>query len=92
MIGRIDTRLREQIEEMLFAIASADTVRLTQLIRRAGTAPPTLDEASLSIDVSEYIATYGRQRLGKFDLTGALNDLVKYFTATTSSCPVSLRC
>ncbi len=75
MIGRIDVRLREQIEEMLFAIASADTVRLTQLIRRAGTAPPTLDEAALSIDVSEYIATYGRQRLGKFDLTGALNDL-----------------
>ncbi len=75
MIGRIDVRLREQIEEMLFAIASADTMRLTQLIRRAGTAPPTLDEAALSIDVSEYIATYGRQRLGKFDLTGALNDL-----------------
>lgn len=75
MIGRIDTRLREQIEEMLFAISMADSARLTQLIRRAGDAPMTLDEAALSIDVSEFVSTYGRQSLGRFDLTGALNDL-----------------
>jgi ubiquinone biosynthesis protein len=75
MIGRIDTRLREQIEEMLMAIGSGDTSRLTQLVRRAGNAPPTLDEAALSVDVSEFIATYGHQDLGSFDLTGALNDL-----------------
>lgn len=75
MIGRIDTRLREQIEEMLMAIGSGDTSRLTQLVRRAGNAPPMLDEAALSVDVSEFIATYGHQDLGSFDLTGALNDL-----------------
>lgn len=75
MVGRIDSRLREQIEEMLVAISMADSARLTQLIRRAGDVPATLDEAALSIDVSEFISTYGRQHLGKFDLTGALNDL-----------------
>ncbi len=75
MVGRIDTVLREQIEEMLIAIGTADSSRLTQLIRRAGDAPPDLDNAALSIDVSEFISTYGRQNLGKFDLTGALNDL-----------------
>lgn len=75
MVGRIDTRLREQIEEMLMAIGSGDSGRLTQLIRRAGNAPATLDEAALSVDVSEFIATYGHQDLGQFDLTGALNDL-----------------
>ncbi len=75
MVGRIDTRLREQIEEMLMAIGNGDSGRLTQLIRRAGNAPPTLDEAALSVDVSEFIATYGHQDLGQFDLTGALNDL-----------------
>jgi len=75
MIGRIDTRLREQIEEMLFAISMADSRRLTQLIQRAGDAPLDLDEAALSIDVSEFISTYGRQSLGRFDLTGALNEL-----------------
>jgi ubiquinone biosynthesis protein len=75
MIGRIDTRLREQIEEMLMAIGNGDSSRLLQLVRRAGNAPPTLDEAALSVDVSEFIATYGHQDLGHFDLTGALNDL-----------------
>jgi len=75
MVGRIDTRLREQIEEMLMAIGSGDSVRLTQLIRRAGKAPPGLDDAALSVDVSEFIGTYGHQDLGSFNLTGALNDL-----------------
>ena len=75
MIGRIDETLRETIEEMLVAISSGDQHRLMRLIRRIGDAPPTLDDSALSIDVAEFIGTYGRQNLGEFDLTGALNDL-----------------
>lgn len=75
MIGRIDETLRETIEEMLIAIASGDQNRLTRLIRRIGDAPPTLDDSALAIDVAEFIGTYGRQSLGAFDLTGALNEL-----------------
>jgi ubiquinone biosynthesis protein len=75
MIGRIDENLRETIEEMLIAIASGDQNRLTRLIRRIGDAPPTLDDSALAIDVAEFIGTYGRQSLGAFDLTGALNEL-----------------
>ena len=75
MVGRIDDRLRETIEEMLFAIAAGDHLHLTRLIRRVGKAPVQLDEAALSIDVTEYLAIYGRQDLDRFDLTGALNDL-----------------
>ncbi len=75
MIGRIDETLRETIEEMLVAISSGDQHRLMRLIRRIGDAPPTLDDSALAIDVAEFIGTYGRQRLGEFDMTGALNDL-----------------
>jgi ubiquinone biosynthesis protein len=75
MIGRIDENLRETIEEMLVAISTGDQNRLTRLIRRIGDAPPTLDESALAIDVAEFIGTYGRQSLGAFDLTGALNEL-----------------
>lgn len=75
MIGRIDETLRETIEEMLVAIFSGDQHRLVRLIRRVGDAPPTLDDSALAIDVTEFIGTYGRQRLGEFDLTGALNEL-----------------
>jgi len=75
MIGRIDENLRETIEEMLVAISSGDQHRLVRLIRRVGDAPPTLDDSALAIDVAEFIGTYGRQNLGEFDLTGALNEL-----------------
>ena len=75
MIGRIDENLRETIEEMLVAISSGDQHRLMRLIRRIGDAPPTIDDSALAIDVAEFIGTYGRQRLGEFDMTGALNDL-----------------
>jgi len=75
MVGRIDENLRETIEEMLVAIATGDQNRLTRIIRRIGDAPPTLDESALAIDVAEYIGTFGRQSLGEFDLTGALNEL-----------------
>ncbi|MGI9468662.1 MAG: ABC1 kinase family protein [Rubripirellula sp.] len=75
MTGRIDETLRETIEEMLVAISSGDQHRLVRLIRRVGDAPPTLDDSALAIDVTEFIGTYGRQRLGEFDLTGALNEL-----------------
>ncbi|KAA1258541.1 putative protein kinase UbiB [Rubripirellula obstinata] len=75
MVGRIDETLRETIEEMLVAIASGDQNRLTRLIRRIGEAPPSLDESGLAVDVADFIATYGRQDLGEFDLTGALNEL-----------------
>jgi len=75
MIGRIDETLRETIEEMLVAISSGDQHRMVRLIRRVGDAPPTMDDSALAIDVTEFIGTYGRQRLGEFDLTGALNEL-----------------
>ena len=75
LIGRIDETLRETIEEMLVAISAGDQHRLMRLIRRIGDAPPTLDDSALAIDVAEFIGTYGRQTLGEFDLTGALNEL-----------------
>lgn len=75
MIGRIDERLRNHIEDMLLAIATHDAVLLTSIIKRVGHAPIQLDESSLSNDVTEFISFYGSQPLSQFDLGGALNDL-----------------
>lgn len=75
MTGRIDETLRETIEDMLVAVGNGDQNRLVRLIRRVGDTPPTLDESSLAIDVADFVSTYGRQNLGEFDLTGALNEL-----------------
>lgn len=75
MVGRIDDRLRETIEDMLFAIAGGDEAMLLRLIKRVGNPPAELDDAALSVDIGDYIGTYGRQGLNKFDLTSALNDM-----------------
>uniref|UniRef100_UPI003561FA58 AarF/UbiB family protein n=1 Tax=Stieleria sp. TaxID=2795976 RepID=UPI003561FA58 len=77
MTGRIDERLRENIEDMLVAISGGDQNRLTRLIRRVGETPPTLDESALSIDVADFIGTYGQQSMDEFDLAGALTALTE---------------
>lgn len=75
MVGRIDDRLRETIEQMLLAVSSQDAVVLTSLIKRVGNLPPRLDESGLAVDVADLVTTYGSQPLDSFDLSGALNDV-----------------
>lgn len=74
MVGRIDDTLRQAIEEMLFAVYSQDSALLTSLIKRAGKIPPAIDEAMLSNDVADLIATYSSQPIEHIDLAMALND------------------
>jgi ubiquinone biosynthesis protein len=75
MVGRLDERLREQIEEMLLAIAAGDGVHLTSLITRIGSVPPELDQAGLNIDVVDFLSYYASQALDQLDLGGALTEL-----------------
>ena len=77
MVGRIDEGLREDIEEMLIAIADRDSQHLTSIITRVGAVPPNLDQAALGLDVSDFISHYASQRLDEFQLGGALNELVE---------------
>ena len=77
MVGRIDERLRETIEDMLLAIVQRDVPMLTSLIRRVGMTPPKLDEGALSIDVADFVGQYATQSLDQFDLSGALNDMIE---------------
>jgi ubiquinone biosynthesis protein len=75
MVGRIGERLREDIEEMLFAIVGQDVTILTALIKKVGTPPPGLDEGALAIDIADFVGHYATQSLDHFDLAGALSDM-----------------
>ena len=77
MVGRIDEPLRELIEEMLSAVVHCDAVHLTSIITRIGTVPPQLDAASLSIDVTDFLAHYAHQQIDELELGGALNEMVE---------------
>ena len=76
MVGRVEERLRESIEEMLLAIVNQDVVILTALIQRIGTAPPGMDAGALSIDVADFVGHYATQSLDRFDMSGALNEII----------------
>jgi ubiquinone biosynthesis protein len=77
MVGRLDEALREDIESMLLAIVTQDAQMLTSLVMRLGAVPPGLDEAALSVDLSEFVAHYANQPVDAFDLAGALTEMIE---------------
>ena len=87
MIGRIDERLHEDIEEMLLAIATQDAEHLTAIIIRVGSVPIGLDRAALSLDVADFISLYASQSLDDFDLSAALNDMTEMIRRYQISLP-----
>ncbi len=50
---------------------------LTSLVMRLGAVPSGLDEAALSVDLSEFVAHYANQPADAFDLAGALAEMVE---------------
>ncbi len=77
MIGRIDQRLHEDLAEMLVALGDLDGEHMTAMIVRLGHTPPDLDRSALSLDVTDFLSYYGSQSLDRFDLSGALNEMVE---------------
>jgi ubiquinone biosynthesis protein len=77
MVGRIEEGLREDIEEMLLAIAQADVTLLTSMILRVSDKPVGLDEGALTADVADFLGDYATQSLDRFDLSGALADMTE---------------
>ncbi len=77
MVGRIDERMREDIEELLMAIVNQDVSLLTAVIMQLGDAPPHLDERALSRDLADFVGQYAGVPLEQFDLSGCLNEMVE---------------
>jgi ubiquinone biosynthesis protein len=76
MVGRVDERLREDIEDLLMAIVNQDAALLTTLIIRIGCAPLQLDRSALQNDLADYVAAYGNQPLDRFVLSDALEEMI----------------
>ena len=77
MVGRLEERLREDIEEMLLAIVQHDVPMLTRIIKRIGQTPANLDESALANDMADFVGNYSTQSLDQFDLSGALLDMTE---------------
>lgn len=90
MVGRIDERLHDDIEEMLLALANQDAEHLTSIITRVGAVPAELDRAVLSLDVADFISHYAVQSLEGFDLSGALNEMTEMIRRYRISLPARI--
>lgn len=77
MVGRIDERLRENIEDLLMAIVQHDVPLLVRVVKQIGKPPPQLDEASMASDVADFVGHYATQSLDQFDVGGALSDMLE---------------
>lgn len=76
-VGRLDDRLREDIGDMLLAIVQNDVRMLVAMIKKIGQLPSILDDNALNNDIADFVGNYSNQPLDKFDLSGALNDVVE---------------
>lgn len=90
MVGRLDDSLREDVEDVLMAIVAQDAQQLTSLVMRLGAVPPGLDEASLSVDLTEFVVHYANQPVDAFDLGGALNEMVEIVQRYRIALPASM--
>ena len=77
MVGRIDERLREDIEEMLLALIHQDAIYLTSIIMRVGQVPAEIDEMALRTEAADFVSHFAGQSLDRFDLGTALNELME---------------
>jgi ubiquinone biosynthesis protein len=77
MVGRINERLHEDTSEMLVALSNLDAEHTTSMILRIGKTPSDLDRSALSLDVADFLSYYASQSLDKFDLSGALKEMME---------------
>jgi ubiquinone biosynthesis protein len=77
LVGRIEERLREDIEQMLLAVAHEDVVLLTSIIKRVGAVPAELEHDSLEAELADFIGIYTAQPLDQISLSAALKDLMR---------------
>jgi len=90
MVGRIDERLREQIEDMLTAIVQHDVPMLVRIVKQIGKPPPQLDEAGLANDVADFVGHYATQSLEHFPVGAALTDMIEIMRRYRIMLPTSV--
>lgn len=77
MAGRVDDRLRGQIEAAMVAVMSNDPASVTDLVMQVGEVPPHFEPADLQIEVAEQMAFYWGMPLDQFQLGAALEELTE---------------
>ncbi|MEZ0390567.1 MAG: ABC1 kinase family protein, partial [Verrucomicrobium sp.] len=77
MAGRLDERLRDEIENLVVAVAQADVLALSDAVCRLGSVAPGENHDQLIAELSEFVADYASQSIVELDLREALTALTR---------------
>ncbi|MEE4174506.1 MAG: AarF/ABC1/UbiB kinase family protein [Xanthomonadales bacterium] len=77
MVGRVDEEMADRVQDFLMAAIDKDARRLAEVVEELGEAPPDIDRDQLRADLLDYVAEYGSAQIEDFDLTGALNEMMR---------------
>jgi ubiquinone biosynthesis protein len=77
MIGRLDEELAENLDEMLMAVVSRNSVDLGDSILRLGSVPPATPIDQLRAHLTDFVDDYVGQSIQDIDMSGALNALLE---------------
>jgi ubiquinone biosynthesis protein len=77
MVGRVDERLREELEQLLVAAVRQDADRLAEGVIRIGQVPPKFDRAALAESLREMLEEYANQPLNEVDLSRCLKETIE---------------
>jgi ubiquinone biosynthesis protein len=76
MVGRIDERTREALEDLLVAFVMKDVDGIVDVILRICEVPRGFDRRAFTADVDLFIADYLSGSLAEIDLSGMLQELI----------------
>ncbi len=76
MVGRVEERLREEIEDLLLAVVNQDSEAITSILIRIAEVPGDMNEATLRLEVVDFVTHYGNQPLERLELARALEEMI----------------
>jgi ubiquinone biosynthesis protein len=75
MVGRLDDKLRGDIEQLLLSVAQHDPDSLTDAVCAIGKVPRNMPRDQLQADVADFVGEYTRSAISELDLGAALRSL-----------------
>lgn len=77
MAGRLDERLRDEVENLVLAVGQADVLALADAVCRLGSVSAGADHDQLIAELSDFVADYASQSISELDVSEALSALTR---------------
>jgi ubiquinone biosynthesis protein len=90
MVGRLDERTRDDIEDLMLAVIDLDAERMTELVAQMADVPAGLDRSALAWELDEMVSNYANQPVERFDMSGALNEMIDIIRAFRMVLPANI--